>query len=401
MTTSVPGIQFADAGLVLPVAADVLGGVRADIDKAFGGGLNPAPETPQGQIASSLAAIIDDKNSEFAGIVNQIDPDKASGRMQDAIGRIYFIDRKPAAPTAVVATCTGLAGVVIPVGAQAKAADGNRYLCTQAGTIPLSGNIDLNFACAVTGPVACPPGTLNQIYQTIPGWDAINNANAGTVGSDVESRAAFEDRRRQSVALNAINSLQSIYASVLQVPNVLDAYATENVTDAPITTGGVTLAPHSVYIAVVGGDAEAIAKAIWRKKSLGANYNGNTSYTVTDDAGYSFPQPSYVVKWETPGALPIKFAVQIARNPSLPSDIVAQVQRAIVGAFNGGDGGERASIGATLFASRFYGPVTKIGTMASVLSLLLGPDTPTLASFTVPINNTPTIDVSNIDVKLV
>ncbi|MEX3614585.1 MAG: baseplate J/gp47 family protein [Burkholderia gladioli] len=401
MTTSVPGIQFTDAGLVLPVAADVLGGVRADIDKAFGGGLNPAPETPQGQIASSLAAIIDDKNSEFAGIVNQIDPDKASGRMQDAIGRICFIDRKPATPTAVVATCTGLAGVIIPVGAQAKAADGNRYLCTQAGTIPQSGSIDLNFACAVTGPVACPPGTLNQIYQTIPGWDAISNANAGTVGSDVESRAAFEERRRQSIALNVVNSLQAIYASVLQVPNVLDSYAAENVTDAPVTTGGVTLAPHSIYLAAVGGTAEDIAKAIWRKKSLGANYNGNTSYTVTDDAGYGFPQPSYVVKWETPAALPIKFAIQIAKNPSLTSDIVAQVQRAIVSAFNGGDGGERARIGATLFASRFYGPVTKIGAMVSVLSLLLGPDTPTLASFTVPINSTPTIDVSNIDVKLV
>ncbi len=88
--------------------------------------------------------------------------------MQDAIGRIYFLDRKPGTPTAVIATCTGLAGVTIPVGARAQAVDGNLYLCTQAGTIPASGSVDLPFACSVDGPVDCAPGALNQIYQPFP-----------------------------------------------------------------------------------------------------------------------------------------------------------------------------------------------------------------------------------------
>lgn len=401
MTTNVPSVQFTDAGLVLPTESAILAGVQADQNAAFGGGLNPALQEPQGQLASSTTAIIGDKNNLFAFYVNQVDPDFASGRMQDAIAQIYFLDRNPATPTAVVATCVGLAGVVIPVGAQAKATDGNLYVCTQAGTIPVGGSIDLNFACAADGPIACPAGSLNQIYQSIPGWDTINNAADGTVGSNVESRADFEFRRKQSVALNAVNSLQSIYANVLSVTDVLDAYVTENTTGAPITVGGVTLVAHSIYVAVVGGAASDIATAIWNKKSLGASYNGNTSFTVTDTSGYDFPYPSYVVTWETPAALPIKFAVQIANNPSLPSNIVALVQAAVIASFNGTDGGTRARIGSTIFASRYYGDIVALGPTVSILSLLLGPTTATLASYTVPINNAPTIDASNITVTLV
>ncbi len=249
-SSQVPRVQFTPEGLVLPEESAILAGVQTDMDAAFGGGLNPALETPQGQLASSTTAIIGDKNNEFALYVNQVDPAFAEGRMQDAIGRIYFLDRKPGTPTVVIATCTGLSGVVIPVGARAEAVDGNLYLCTQAGTIPPSGSIDLPFACAVDGPVDCTPGALNQIYQAIPGWDSVLNADAGTVGSYVESRAEFEARRRQSVALNARGSLPSIYANVANVADVIDVYVTENNLSVPQTIGGVSLAPHSIWVAV-------------------------------------------------------------------------------------------------------------------------------------------------------
>ncbi|OZI59952.1 baseplate J/gp47 family protein [Bordetella genomosp. 11] len=400
-TSQVPAIQWTPEGLVLPEESAVLAGVQADQDAAFGGGLNPSLETPQGQIASTTTAVIGQKNNEIASIVSQVNPAFAEGRMQDAIGYIYFLERKPGTPTAVVATCTGLEGTIIPVGAQARDTANNIYLCTQAGAIPSSGSIDLTFACSVNGPTPCPAGQLNRIYQSIPGWDSILNADDGTPGSDVESRAEFEDRRKQSVALNAVNSLQSIFANVLNVAGVIDAYATENVTAAPLDIGDVTLAPHSIWVSVVGGAAADIAHAIWRKKSLGANYNGNTSFTVQDTTGYEYPFPSYVVSWETAEALPILFAVQIANNPSLPSNIVALTKQAIIDAFNGVDGGVRARIGSTIFASRYYAPVVNLGPSVSIISLLLGDATPTLPSFTVPIDKRPTIDADDITVTLV
>lgn len=399
--SQVPRVQFTPEGLVLPEESEILAGVQADMDSAFGGGLNPALETPQGQLASTTTAIIGDKNSEFASYVNQVDPAFAAGRMQDAIGRIYFIDRKPGTATTVIATCMGLSGVTIPVGARAQAVDGNIYICTQAGTIPSLGSVDLPFSCSVNGPISCAPGTLGQIYQAIPGWDSILNADAGTVGSNVESRAEFEERRRQSVAINARSSLQSIYAAVANLDGVIDVYVTENNLSVDQTIGGVSLVPHSIWVAVVGGEAAEIAAAIWRKKSNGANYNGNTSYTVEDRDGYSYPYPSYVVSWETPAALPVKFAVQLADNPALPSNIVDLTKQAIIDAFNGADGGQRARIGSTIYASRFYAPISLLSPSVSILSLLLGDVTPTAPSLTVPINRRPTVTADDITVTLV
>lgn len=401
ITSQVPRVQFTPEGLVLPEESAILAGVQTDMDSAFGGGLNPGLETPQGQLASSTTAIIGDKNNEIALYVNQVDPAFAAGRMQDAIGRIYFLDRKPGTPTSVIATCTGLSGVVIPVGARAQGVDGNLYLCTQAGTIPVSGSIDLPFACAVDGPVDCAPGALNQIYLAIPGWDSVLNADAGTVGSYVESRAEFEERRRQSVALNARGSLPAIYANVANVDDVIDVYVTENNLSVPQTIGGVSLVPHSIWVAVVGGEASDIADAIWREKSNGANYNGNTSYTIEDREGYTYPYPSYVVSWETPAALPVLFAVELASNPALPSNIVDLTKQAIIDAFNGGDGGQRARIGSTIYASRFYAPISLLGPSVSILSLLLGTSTPSAASLTIPINRRPTITADDISVTLV
>lgn len=400
-TTQVPRVQFTPRGLVLPTESAILGGVRADIDEAFGGGVNPALETPQGQIATSTTAIIGQKNSEFALYVNQVDPAFADGRMQDAIGRIYFLDRKPGTATTVIATCTGLTGTVIPAGARAQSVDGNIYLCTQAGTIPAEGSIDLTFSCSVNGPISCAPGALNSIYQTVLGWDSVINEDAGTTGSNVESRAEFEERRRQSVALNARGSLQSIYAAVANVEGVIDAYVTENTTDTPLLVGAVTLAPHSVWVSAVGGSAADIASAIWRKKSLGANYNGNTSFVIQDTEGYQYPYPSYTVSWETPDALPVLFSVQLAANPSLPSDIVALAKRAIVDAFNGTDGGQRARIGAVIYASRFYAPVSNLSGAVSILSILIGTATPTGQSVMVPIDRRPTVTTDDITVMLV
>lgn len=364
--TNVPSVVFGATGVVLPAEADVLTGVQSDINQAFGGGVNPALNTPQGQLSQSLTAIIGDKNNQIAEVANQVNPDYADGRWQDAIGRIYFIDRNPAEATAINVTCVGLSGTVIPVGAKVSDANGNIYACTAAGTIPTGGSISLQFACAVYGPTAVPATV--SIYQTVVGWDTAT-ITGGTVGSNVESRADFEYRRRNSVALNGKGSLPSIYANVFAVSGVLDVYVAENTTNAPITVGSsnYSLAPHSIYVAAVGGTAANIAQAIWLKKDVGADYNGNTSVVVTDTSGYNIPYPTYTVKYQVPASLPILFAVQIANNSALPSNIVALVQNAIISAFSGGDGGPRARIGSTIFASRFYSPVAAIGMNVSIL----------------------------------
>lgn len=397
--TSVPSVTFGDRGFVAPAESDILAGVQADMNAAFGGNLNPALETPQGQIAASQTAIIGAANDLFCFITNQVDPAFAQGRMQDAIARIYFLERNPAQATVVSATVTGLEGVIIPIGSLARATDGNLYTAMEAITIPAGGSIAAEFACVQTGPIPCPAHSLNEIYKAIPGWDTIDNAADGVLGNVVESREDFEFRREQSIFLNSVGSIMAVRGAVLDVTGVLDAYVTDNASNSPLTTQGVTLQAHDLYVAAFGGDSQTIAEAIWSKKAPGCPYYaGNTTKTVTDTGAFGPPFPTYTVKFERPSALAIKFDVQLANNTAVPTDYVVQIRNAIMSAFAGGDGGPRARIGSVIYASRFYAPIAALGSWVNIISVLIGTTTPTDTSIAVNINRVPTIAASDISV---
>lgn len=400
--STVPPPQFGPRGFIAPQESEILAAIKADISAAFGGGLNPADETPQGQLAVSMAAVVGFANDTFLDIVNNVDPAYAAGRMQDAIARIYFLERQPAAPTVVQATCTGAVGTRIPIGSLARTANGDTYSCQQDGIIAATGFVILPFANTIPGPTPCAPGALSFIFRSINGWDTVTNVDEGIPGRAVESRDEFELRRAASVALNSVGTLPAIRAAVLNVPGVLDVYATENPTGIAATVGGVLLAAHSLYVAVVGGAPADVARAIWTKKNPGCAYNGNTTIAVADNnSGYEPPVPTYNVTFEIPDPLAIKFAVTLANGADVPSNAALLVQQAILAAFLGLDGGSRARVGATLFASRFYCVVAALGPWVRVIEILVGTVTATDPSVTVNIDQVPTVDVADIVVSVV
>lgn len=402
MTTNVPSVQFTAAGLVVPTESAIKAGLWADFQGAFGGNLNESDATPQGQLVASLAATIGASNDLLLQLVNFVDPAFTSGRMQDAIARIYYLTRIAATSTLVQATCTGATGTVIPAGSLALASDGTIYQSLGDATVASGGSVSVTFAAIETGPIACPAGSLSQIYRVVPGWDSISNPSDGIIGRNEETAAEFEKRRSDSVAGNATGILPSIRAAVLAVNGVIDAYVTENPTGAPVTTGGVTIAANSLYVAVSGGTNAAVAAAIWSKKPPGCAYTGTTTVTVTDTQGYSPPYPTYSVKFTRPSALPIYFAIEIADNGIVPADAADQIRTAVVAAFNGEDGGQRARIGTTIYALRFAAAVTGLGPWAQLISISIGTtSTPTASEVAVNIDKLPTIDAANITVTLV
>ena len=461
MTTNIPFPTFGATGFVAPLESAILTGVQADINVAFGGNLNPALTTPQGQLAQTLTAVIGDANAQFLFLASQMDPAYASGRFQDAIGRIYYLTRIAASPTVVTAQCYGAADVTIPLGAIAADQSGNLYYSTSTGTIGVGGFVNITFACATTGPIACPIGFLNSIYQAQPGWDSIINAAAGALGANVESRADFEIRRAASVAINAQNTPQAVLGAVLSVTGVLDAYVIDNnlsvisgasftgaisgtaltvsavtgtitigqmVVGAGVTAGtyivsgsgtswvvnytqsagaeamisaigGVQLAPHSIYAAVYGGAQLDVATAIWSKKGSGCAYNGNTTTTVYDTSfPYTAPYPPYTVTFETPTPTPILFAIKMQQNAILPADATVQIQNAIIAAFNGTTGGAKARIGSNIFHSQFYSALFALGAWAIPIEILIGITAANQTSVMTRIDQVPTISASNIAV---
>lgn len=380
-STNVPSPTFGPTGFVAPAESAILAGVQADQQAAFGGALNPSLNTSQGQLAQSETAIIGDANDQFLYISNNVDPAFASGRWQDAIGAIYFLTRLSALPTTLQIACGGL-NTPIPIGALIQDENENIYACTTAGTIPSSGTVTLSFACLTNGPIAVPSSGAVSIYQAIPGWDTVS-CISGVIGRAVESRAAFELRRQQSVALNSVGMLDSILANVLSVTGVVDAYVIDNPTASPTMVGGVSLNANSVYVCVAGSFAQlAVGQAIWNKKPPGCAYTGNTTVTVIDPNPIYASPPSYTVSFETAINTPIFFSITIKNSSSVPSNALSLIQTAIESAFSGQDGGTVPRIGSEIFASRFYSDVALLGPWAQIISLQIGCSNVPSAQFT-------------------
>lgn len=395
MTTNVPAITWVNGSPVLPAESAILAGVQADQASAFGGGMNMQLSTPQGQLAQSQTAIIGDKNSQIAYIANQVDPATSSGQWQDAIGQLYFLTRLPAQPTTLQVQCVGGNNTPIPVGAQIKDSSGNIYSCTTPGTIPIGGSITLPFACLTTGPIAVPGSTQVTIYQAISGWDSVT-VTSGVIGRAVESRAAFELRRQQSVATNSVGMLDSVLGAVLGVAGVVDAYVIDNPQSTSQTIGGVSLNANSLYVCVAGSfSAQAVAKAIWGKKPPGCNYTGNTTQTVVDPNPQYASPPSYTVAFQTATNTPIFFAVSIKNSSGVPSNALNLIQTAFDNAFSGADGGVVPRIGAELFASRFYAGIASLGSWAQIVSITMGCINNPSAQFTGSISGN-TLTVSSV-----
>lgn len=371
--TLVPTFTFGPTGFVAPSGPAVLAGVQGDINAAFGNNLNYQLTTPQGQLASSEAAVISNTYATFQYYTQQVDPAYASGRMQDAIGRIYFLERDAAEPTTLQVSCSGQAAT-IPAGALLKDQSGNTYAATVDGVLPAGGGaITLQFNCTVPGPVPVPSSV--SIYQAINGWDSATVAS-GVVGRDVESRAAFEARRRDSVAGNSFGPITAILGAIAKVPNVLDFYGYNNNTNAPVTVRGVVIPAYAIYVSVAGGVAADVAAAILTKKGAGAPMAGNTTVTVYDTNPLYASPPAYQITFTIPSPLQLLWSVVLVNSPLIPSDAQTQVQNALIAAATGQSDvvppPPRARIGSTVYAAQYIGAINELGSWAQVASILVG-----------------------------
>lgn len=367
--------------------------------------LNTDPETPQGQIIDSQTAAIHQKDVELAFLAQQFNPQTASGRWQDALAKIYFISRKPAINSTCVCTLTGINGTTVTAGALIRSTyDQTLWSLNEDTTIGSNGTTTATFTCQSEGAIQAGVATLTQIVTTVPGWDAVTNSTAAEVGQLVDSQAAFETRRYQSVALNGRSTTAAVYARVAEVNNVIAAYVTDNKTNVNKTVDGYTLSPHSIYVAAIGGDDDDIAKAIYNSVSAGCDYNGNTTVNVTD------PNTGAVeaVTFMRPTQLPLYVKVTLQDDGNLPDGYKAIVQRAVYNNFYGLDtsttiSGEailRVIMNTDLYASRFLPSILNVG-ISQLLRVEISSDNSTWVDFIhIPISNEPTIELENIQVDV-
>jgi len=412
ITTNMPPTVFSDTGVIFQQPDALLNGACLDIQTAFNNQLNLVSTdsstlvTPQGQIASTQTAVRLEKDANIAFITNQFNPATCSGIWQDGMGKFFYnMQRLPALPTIVSVTCMGLVDAEIPAGAVVSDISGNLYASVQAGTIDIGGTVDIDFYCTVTGAVSCPALAVTGIYNNggAIGWDTVMNTNAGILGQDVETPQAFEARRQLSIGIYGHSMVSSIVGNIYRTVDGIEmVYAMDNDTDAPVTTLGVTLPAHSVYVAAVGGTDLAVATAIFNKKSGGCAYVGNTSVSVQDTDNNSTPYPAKTVKFTRPAALPVYFVVNAVNDLTLPATRDTLVKNAILAQFSGENASPKAQTGTLIHAGQYFAPVQAAIPAIIINSLFVGSSaSPTTPSLQVNADKYPTLSAANIVINWV
>ena len=389
--TNVPAIEITDTGIIVPNEDDILQGVLADFNQAFGGNLNLNLDTPQGQLASSLTAIIADRDNQLARLMNQVNPDYAEGAMQDAIAKIYFLERKKAVDSSVECEFIGLSGTIIPKGFAVLDTQGVQWILRDESSI-LEGGRGMGIFTAA-GVVSAAANTVNQPVRMITGLDRVNNPRPAIPGRELESRADFRRRRQQSVAANAHGTPQSVYSNVAQLDGVIDVYVVDNPKPVVETHNGQAIKPHSIYVAVVGGDDRKIAETILRFAGCGCDFTGNTTLTVHDET-YTDPKPAYEVSFTRPTPVPVYFRIRVGKDAVIGYQDV--IRKAVVEAFNGV---EKTGIGGRIYAMRYVCHIARALTSAQVTDIEVGLARGSMGnSAQVGIHQYPTIDAENIEV---
>lgn len=295
---------------------------------ALGADLNLDPSTPQGQMIINDTSSYVGIQAEIINIANNYSVFYASGHALDVAGSRYGYYRKQGTSTVVVATLTGGTGTTIPAGSIAS--DGtNQYKSLNTVTLDAQGTASVQFECTVPGAIACPAGTLTSIETPISGWDSITNTYPGVPGYAYETDTAFRERiTANMLQKRGRSALGAIVDNIAAINDVVSVVGRENVADTTETIDGIEMLPHSIYLAVFGGDDVTIAKTIAAQKTLGAATNGNTTVSYLDsDIGYT-----YQYKIERPAQIQLNVQVTYADTLYTPpeSEVYATIRNLIM-----------------------------------------------------------------------
>lgn len=354
----IPKIEITENGYKVPTTQQINEGVWSILAEAMGVNISRVQGTPQYQLATSFTAIIRDAYDKQVALANQFDPRYADGIYQDALGEIYFTERKRATSSTCMVTFTGLVGATIPANFSVQDTSGRIWNTTGVSIIQSAGSVTATVQCSEQGAISAAPNTLTIIVSAISGVDSVTNNASAITGYNEESRSNFEVRRQESVASNAKMTDNATRGAVASLENVLDVYVYSNPSDETITTGSTNypLIRNSIVVSVVGGVDYDIAKQVLIKAGTGCSFNGNTEVTVFDTDTYPTEPPEYKVKFLRPTNTPIYWRVKLINTSRLSYNDEVLIKNTILSGMK--EGSTRARIGQKLISSPYIAKIS-------------------------------------------
>ena len=295
-------------------------------------GANLQPNSPDANLLNIFTQVVIDVQEFLQAIYDSMDPDQAIGVSLDARCAINGVQRIAGTYTQqpINVTATGivtLQGLDLyptnPFTIQDTA--GNQYQLLATYTFAGAGTQALVFQAAKLGAIQSTIGSITQIVTVVAGITTVNNAVApSSIGQAEETDAQLRVRRAASVTIPSQGYYQGLAAALLAITGVTSAKVVENNTSG--TVGGVPA--NSIWVIVTCANTtaniNAVANAIYLKRSFGCGMrgtqfvsymqpNGNTIVIYFD---FSTPQNLYfratLAQIDPSGAVLNKPAIQAA-----------------------------------------------------------------------------------------
>ncbi|MFC0709007.1 hypothetical protein [Azorhizophilus paspali] len=385
---------ITSTGLVLPDTGELRQEVEGEWRDAFGQDLVTSPETPQGVLITAEVEARDAVVRNNAELANQINPDYASGIFLDAIWALTGGARLPATYSQVAGVVlSGTPGTIIQAGAEiASVTTGAVFRLLGTVQLGAGGAATGSFACIYQGPIGAPPGTLTEIRTAVLGWETVTNPTAAVLGVLEESDTAARRRRRLTLALQGRQTPEAVQSLLADLPSYRSHTFRENVTNAPLTIDGVTLAPHSIYVCADGATDADVAAALLEAKGDGCAWNGGTTVNVIEPISGQ----SYAVQFDRPAVIGV-FVRVTARFNGLDGQTI--IEDAIEQYASGTMAGETGLVvGGSLSPFELAGAVNRVEPRIFVTLVELSTDGINYAVQTIAANVSQLIAISNVQV---
>lgn len=375
------------AGITAPAYADIYQSLQTSFQAIYGSDAYIDPDSQDGQLLAVFAQAISDCNDTSIDVWNKFGPATAVGVGLSSQVKINGISRGIATQGSVVLRVVGVVGSIIVDGIASDALN-NQWVLPTPLVIPPAGQIDVTALAQVTGAVAGPIGTINQIVNPQLGWQSVTNPASASPGAPIETDAALRQRQTVSTALPSQTVLSGTTGAIAQLPGVTQVVVYENDTDSTNANGQT---PHSIAAVVLGGVASDIAAAILAHKTPGAFTFGSTVVVVSDQ--YGIP---YNIAFSVPTAVPLAIAITIKAYAGYTTAIGNQILASLVAYINGLGIGARSDIGRLYLPAQFYGGVGSNTFDVNVLQQAIKPATPTAADITIAFNARATLALADI-----
>lgn len=328
-------------GISAPQFADILAYLQNQYRAIYGDDIYLGNDSQDGQFLGILAAAINDSNQAAIAVYNSFSPATAQGNGLSSTVKINGIARLVASNSQVTVDIVGVAGTTI-TGGIVSDINNNSWNLPATLTIPPEGTITVTATAQDVGAIVAAPNTVTTIQTPTYGWQSVNNPNAASPGSPVETDAQLRLRQSNSTMNPSLTVLEGIVGAVSNLTGVDKVKAYENDTDVTDDDG---LPPHSIAMVVQGGDALEIATTIAVKKTPGAYTYGDIEEIVYTTLG-----PPSTIRFFEPDIQEIAVEIELQALAGYTTNVAAEIKAAVAAYING------LTIGQSIYITRLYVP---------------------------------------------